>query len=267
MLALKRRLARLLGRLGLLAHASRAYGWVDYGRARMRERGPHPDGDGLPVPPPRLIYLVAHTTDARWYLESGRLAADALRELLARSGPRIEETGALLDFGCGCGRVIRHWRELDADVHGSDLNGAAVAWCTANLPFSFTRNGLAPPLPHPDGTFDLVYALSVFTHLPEELQLAWAGELRRVLAPGGRLVLSTHGDRYRGRLDATERRAFDAGELVTRRSEIAGSNLCTAFHPPAWVRERLAHAFEVAEHAAEGARGNPHQDLWLLVKP
>src|SRR4051795_898861 len=223
--AVKRRLARLLGRLGLLAHASRAYGRVDSLRARMRERGPRPAGDGLPVPPPRLIYLVAHTTDGRWYLESGRAAADSLRELLARNGAPLEEARALLDFGCGCGRVIRHWRELDADVHGSDLNAGAVAWCSANLPFSFARNGLAPPLPHADGAFDLVYALSVFTHLPEELQLAWADELRRVLAPGGRLVLSTHGERYRERLDAAESRAFDAGELVTRRNEIAGSNL------------------------------------------
>jgi hypothetical protein len=87
-----------------------------------------------------------------------------------------------------------------------------------------------------------------------------------VLRPGGRLVLSTHGERYRERLEAREQRAFDAGELVTRRGEIAGSNLCTTFHPPAWVRERLARGFEVADHVPEGARGNPHQDLWLLVK-
>jgi SAM-dependent methyltransferase len=264
----KRRLARLLGRLGVLAPASRVYGRFDYLRARARARGrPAPVApDGLPLPPPRLVYLVSHTADLGWYLDGGRLAAESLRELLAADCAPIDGVRSLLDFGCGCGRVVRHWRGLAADVHGSDLNAAAITWCELNLPFRFAVNGLAPPLPYEDDAFELVYALSVLTHLPEELQLAWMDELARVLAPGGRLALSTHGERYRDRLDAGERARFDSGELVARRGEVAGSNLCTTFHPPAWVRSRLARGFEVAAHVPEGACGNPHQDLWLLRK-
>jgi len=46
-----------------------------------------------------------------------------------------------------------------------------------------------PPLPFPDNSFDLIYAVSVFTHLSEEHQRTWLPELRRVLRPGGRLLL------------------------------------------------------------------------------
>jgi len=260
----KTRALNLLGRLGLLRAAYRSYEAL--GALRATRRPAPPADDGLPVPPPRLIVRVAGTADVGWFLESGRLAAESIAESLARHGRRVEEVGALLDFGCGCGRVIRRWAGLGAtSIHGTDANERAVAWCRANLPFArFESNGLAPPLPYANESFDLVYALSVFTHLPEDLQLTWISELERLLRPGGLLLLTTHGERYRERLDSQERDAFDAGRVVVRWAEGAGSNLCSAFHPPEYVKERLAGRLAVVEFVPEGARGNPHQDLYLL---
>ena len=90
--------------------------------------------------------------------------------------------------------------------------------------------------------------------------------LGRVVTPGGRLLLTTHGERYRERLSEEERRRFDAGELVVRWEDVAGTNLCAAFHPPAWVRERLAGELAYVDFAAEGAKGNPHQDVHVFRK-
>jgi SAM-dependent methyltransferase len=254
----------LLGRLRLLRPAYRLYETV--GALRVRGRPAVAADDGLPVPPPRLIVRVAGTADAAWFLESGRLAAQSITQSLARHGRRVEELGALLDFGCGCGRVTRRWAGLDStEAHGTDANERAVAWCRSNLPFArFSSNGLEPPLAHADGSFDLVYALSVFTHLPEQLQLSWIHELERVLRPGGFLLVTTHGARYRERLSPDERAAFDGGRLVVRWPAGAGSNLCSAFHPPSYVKERLAERLDLLEHVPEGAAGNPHQDLYLL---
>jgi SAM-dependent methyltransferase len=254
----------LLRRVGLLRPAYRAYEALNALRAAGRPA--QAAEDGLPVPPPRLIVRVAGTADVDWFLESGRLAAESVRASLERHGRRIAELGALLDFGCGCGRVTRRWASLDGTaVHGADANERAIAWCRANLPFArFTSNGLAPPLDYGDASFDLVYALSVFTHLPEDLQHAWMHELERLLRPGGFLLLTTHGERYRERLARDERAAFDAGRLVVRWPDGAGTNLCSAFHPPSYVKDRLAARLEVAEFLPEGATGNPHQDLYLL---
>jgi 2-polyprenyl-3-methyl-5-hydroxy-6-metoxy-1,4-benzoquinol methylase len=256
----------LLRRLGLLRPAYRAYEALSVLRAAGRPA--RPADDGLPVPPPGLIVRVAGTADVGWFLESGRLAAESVQASLARHGRRIEELTALLDFGCGCGRVTRRWASLDGTaVHGADANEHAIAWCRANLPFArFTPNHLAPPLACADASFDLVYGLSVFTHLPEDLQHAWMDELERLLRPGGFLLLTTHGERYRERLAPSERAAFDAGRLVVRWPEGAGTNLCSAFHPPSYVKDRLAAGLEVAEFVPEGAKGNPHQDLYLLKK-
>ena len=263
-MAAKNALLRLLGRTHLLAPTYRTYERVRAARA------PHaPEqaaADGLPVPPPHLIVRVAGTPDAAWFLESGRLAAQSIRDVLTRAGTGIEAMDSILDFGCGCGRVVRHWAGLDAGISGSDLSGGAIDWCRENLPFArFETNGLSPPLAFDDGSFDLAYALSVLTHLPEAIQHEWMGELRRVVRGGGLLLVTTHGERYLERLDSDEQQRFRAGELVVRWGEVPGSNLCTTFHPPSWVRAHLLpDGFEEVAFVPEGAAGNPHQDVFLL---
>jgi SAM-dependent methyltransferase len=154
---------------------------------------------------------------------------------------------------------------LPAELHGCDTNPLAVEWCDENLPFGqFTVNDLTPPLPYPNASFDLIYGLSVFTHLPAELQLPWMAELRRVLKPDGTLVLSFHGDALYGHLNRAERNDYRAGKLVVRTSELPGTNHCATFHPPAFVRNVLAKGFEVLDMVSEGATGNPPQDAWVL---
>jgi SAM-dependent methyltransferase len=254
----KRRLLRLAQRTGLLGPAFRAYELaVAIRPARALAV------DGPPLPPRRLLVRVAGTADGEWFLRSGRAAYDAI----AASVP-LDEVESVLDFGCGCGRVLRYWSDGARTVAGSDRDAGAVDWCRAHLPFAkVVRNGLAPPLAYPDESFDLVYALSVFTHLTAELQTAWRDELRRVLRPGGRLLVTTHGRAYLPRLEGEERERFERGELVVRWSDLAGSNLCSAYHPERYVRDTLAHGFDVSTIEPEGARGNPTQDLIVLRRP
>jgi len=253
----KRRLLRLLQRLGLIGPAFRAYERA----VALRPQTVTPP-DGLPLPPRRLMVRVAGTADADWFLRSGRAGYDAIAAHVD-----VQQTRDVLDFGCGCGRVTRYFKGHAGNVAGSDVSSDAVAWCRDHLAFAhFETNGLAPPLAFADDGFDLVYALSVFTHLTEDLQLAWRDELRRVLRPGGRLLITTHGSSYVPRLDDDERARFERGEIVVRWGEVVGSNLCSAYHPERYLRETFAQGFEFLDLEAEGARGNPTQDLVLLQK-
>ena len=257
-------LLRSLARMGLLRPTYRGY-------ERLRGLRPERDASGagsLPLPPAKLRVRVAGNADAAWFLEGGRLAEETLRGALERAGTRLEDMAAVLDFGCGCGRVMRRLAGLPGELRGSDFDGPAVEWCRQNLSFAtFVHNGLKPPLPFGDGELELVYAFSVLTHLPVDLQHAWVAELTRALRPGGYLLVSTHGPRYLERLNADERAAFQSGEVVVRFEQVAGTNLCTAFHPPAYVKDRLAAELTLVEEVPEGARGNPHQDLFLFRKP
>jgi SAM-dependent methyltransferase len=254
----------LFDRLHLSRPAVRAYETALAAKSSLFGDATLPD-DGLPLPPARMRAQVGPLhADARFFLESGKHNAELVRSLVPLDG-----VGALLDWGCGCGRVLRHWAGLQhTGVHGCDINPKMVAWCDVNLPFAQVAvNEITPPLPYPDASLDLVYALSVLTHLPEDLQHAWVRECRRVLKPGGRLLFSTMGQHYLTlqRLSEAERRSFEAGNLVVLCEGAPGTSLCSAYHPPAYVREQLAAGFDPIAFRAAAEDGR--HDIHLLRKP
>ena len=251
----------LLGAARQARDIAAALGWLRHNRRFLRGGG----GDGLPVPPARLRILTTASPSVEWFIQSGQAAAESIRELLERNAVPMTEIGSILDFGCGCGRVVRHWANVPTRIHGCDYNAALVDWCHCRLPFArFETNSLAPPLPYAHASFDLVYALSVFTHLPRPLQQQWMGELARVLTSTGYLIVSTHGEASLDTLTEVERNRVRAGQLVVRDAEEAGSNRCGVFFSEDYVRRHLAPGFVVRDYAPRGARGNPPQDLVLL---
>ena len=105
---------------------------------------------------------------------------------------------SVLEFGCGCGRLLRHFARFSTRClfTGVDIDADAVAWVRANLPFAEAQSSNPlPPLSFPAASFDATYSFSVFTHLPREAQRLWLAELARVLRPGGIAVLTVHGRR------------------------------------------------------------------------
>jgi SAM-dependent methyltransferase len=226
-----------------------------------------PAGIVQPLPPASLRFKVAGTPRAFSYVDGGRKAVQSIEEILTAGGRSLSECQSILEFGCGCGRVLTHF-ECDASLAGCDINQQLIDWVHEYLPSIDARvNGLQPPLSWPDSAFDLVVALSVFTHLPEPLALAWMAELIRVLAPGGYIVFSAHGEHYLPALTASERADFKAGKPVARFARSAGTNLCNTYYPESWVRKTLASGLESAAFRARGAHGNPEQDLYLFKKP
>ena len=147
----------------------------------------------FPLPPMRIRARVG-SRGADAFLRAGKSCADAFRNA-ARAHLKIEiaDAGRILDFGCGCGRTLRHF--APAPVEGCDVDATAIAWLQQNVSMErFAANRFDPPLPWPGGTFDLVYSVSIFTHLNETSQLEWLRELARVLKPGGGALLTVHSE-------------------------------------------------------------------------
>jgi len=232
-------------------------------RANSRELR---DASGLPLPPPALREWVAGTSDLDWFLKGGKLGVQTIVSLLEVHGTVLGELDSVLDFGCGCGRVVRHLRDYETvNVHGTDCNQHAIVWCDEHLNFAeFGTNQLEPRTRYREHCFDLVYAFSVFTHLTESLQSPWMQELRRILKPEGLLIVTVHGDQYFPQIPASEQPRYQRGELIVTGREAAGDNLCAAYHPEAYVRNVLAKDFDVIECRPQGALGNPLQDAYLL---
>lgn len=157
-----------------------------------------------PLPPDELIGRVmphfgpdqAEEVRSTFYAY-GEITVRAQERALAAVGRDFASFERLLDFGCGCGRALALMEALapDVELHGVDIDGDAVGWAAGHLPFAQWHVGPhEPPLAFPDEHFDLVVNHSVFTHLDERMQDLWLAELRRVVRPGGILLLTVHGE-------------------------------------------------------------------------
>lgn len=148
-----------------------------------------------PVPPIRLRWRIGCPSIAD-LLREGEEVADQLSTAASAAGLALQEAGSILDFGCGCGRVLMPLVERGGSTawHGCDVDEEALAWVRANVPrATATPNAFAPPLPYAAGAFDAVFSISIFSHLSGPDQRAWLGELHRVLRPGGLALLSVCG--------------------------------------------------------------------------
>lgn len=144
------------------------------------------------VPPPEIHSM------SRGPLSSGGdfAIADLVLEEAQLAGVAPRPGGAGLDFGGSSGRVARVLAAAQPEVRWSccDPNADAPAWGAANLPMvTFFRSPQRPPLPLDDASLDLVVAISVWSHFAPEPAAAFLSDLRRVVRPGGGLVLTTHG--------------------------------------------------------------------------
>jgi Methyltransferase domain. len=88
------------------------------------------------------------------------------------------------------------------------------------------KNSLVALLDYANQSFDLVYAFSVFTHLDLKAQRRWRDELRRILRPRGILLLTLHGNAYKGRLTGKELEDFNLGRPVVRLGQPWWKPLC-----------------------------------------
>lgn len=158
---------------------------------------PDPAGRLYAVPDPHLIHrVVGEHADAVEYLRGGLVDGWRIDGCLREAGFDPVRGGSLLDFGAGCGRILQFLALYAGSCRlvGADVDEAAVDWCTKHLDFAgFRALPRRPPSTFADGEFDAAYAFSVFSHLPEDLHLAWLAELARITRPGAALVVTVHG--------------------------------------------------------------------------
>jgi SAM-dependent methyltransferase len=219
-----------------------------------------PDLFDRSLPPARLRAAVGIDSSRAHYVLVGSAVADAI----VRFAGRLE--GQWLDFGCGSGRIARHIAGK-VELTGVDIDRDAVAWCASHLRGDFRAIEPQIPLPFEDATFDVVYAVSVFTHLDEEPQFAWLEELRRVLKRGGKLIASTHPPLLTyNRPDMTQ--ADHEGLNATGfafRAGVGGFNEDSAFHRPDYVLREWRRYFSDVQHHPGGLLG--YQDVVVAAAP
>jgi SAM-dependent methyltransferase len=217
-----------------------------------------------PPIPPRELRSRCGEPDAEVFLWTGILDLEVVLDAFDAHG-RVPagRRPAILDFGCGCGRLTRYLASCRdvADVRAAEPDPTLAAWCRAHLAgIETAATAPMPPLPYDDATFHLVFALSVLAYLPALALEAWIGELKRVLAPAGILVATVPGARALER----DRGVAELAPVAGRTARRAG--LAPAIQGSAGATEPMRRrGLDVVATTPGGLRG--WQDVVVARKP
>lgn len=149
----------------------------------------------FPVPPNSLMRTTSNKS-IRGFWESGLTTYLPIATCALHGGVDLLGEGRILDFGCGVGRQLLHFtRHFPApEYYACDVSGPCVDYVGSAFPTVHAcRNEFRPPLAYANEQFDMVYSVSVFSHLAPEDHDAWLVELARVVKHGGFCFLTVEG--------------------------------------------------------------------------
>jgi len=223
--------------------------------------------DQLPYPPMELadrVFGVGNWTSdpMRTYTEMGAQTRRAITSLLpddwSWEGKRV------LDFGSGAGRTLRHFlpEAEQAEFWGTDIDLPSIEWMQANLspPFNAWHANQIPPLGLEHGTFDLIWSVSVFTHLTRTSS-DWLLELHNLLRPGGFLIPTYMGRWISEYFTGAPWEEDRHGRTMLRHTWPWEKGGPAVLISDWWMREHWGRAFEIMDVAPQ-----VHNMTWPLLR-
>jgi len=225
----------------------------------------HPD---MRIPPDFLLYETGKLNFSHYHT-SGKAAANEIHALDAIFGQSPIQS--ILDWGCGVGRVTRHLPAFfpGAKITGADSNPDCIQWLQNNIQeIQWILSNAADRGETLSGTYHLIIALSVLTHLPANEQANWLKKLHSLLHPEGLVWLSTHGKAYLHQLTHEQKKQLSEQGILTLGAYKKGSRQMRTYHTYAGMKQLVGRDWEIVMYydgqKFPGILGG--QDAWLLKK-
>ena len=147
---------------------------------------------------------VAGKVDDLQFVASGFMQFMQMSALTRRHfGRSLSDFNTICDWGVGCGRLLRYFPDPTTGqaqryrkLIGLDIDGYNIDWCKVHMDFAdfYLLDRNEPRLPVETASVDLLYAISVMTHLSEYNQQKWLEDIKRVVKPGGCIILTMNGE-------------------------------------------------------------------------
>lgn len=131
----------------------------------------------------------------REYLSDGWRSMVELMTILERVNRPLLQLNSVLEFAAGFGRFTRHLaKAIPGKLTCSDVQAESVDFLKSSFSVDGFYSSHEPDTLHFPAQYDLVFALSMFTHVPLEMWGPWLRCLWRGVAPGGLLIVSIHSE-------------------------------------------------------------------------
>ncbi|MFH1612130.1 MAG: class I SAM-dependent methyltransferase, partial [bacterium] len=214
-----------------------------------------------------LRYRVHGCMNLKNFLEVGKKCAQDIESELLKINKKIDSFEKILDFGCGCGRILNYFKNTSATLYGTDIDKKAIKWCSQHLPFAeFNSNNALPCLKYSSNMFDFIYAISIFTHLNKEYQLLWLREFQRIIKPQGILILSIHGEYCFQNLSKIQKENLEKQGTIFVITNVVNNIFPkwyqTSYHTKKYIFNEFGKYFKILNYVDQGL--NNHQDMVIL---
>jgi SAM-dependent methyltransferase len=240
--------------------------WLKNKKKNDQYKRHNPD---FPIPTDYFLYET-YLLDYNQYSIEGEASA---KEIVEWTGKYFEaHPKAVLEWGCGVSRIVRHlYKFIDPKtiVYACDINEAMIEWSKNNINnIAYSKIDYIPPTQYFLGQFDMVYAISVLTHIDTTQQKNWIIEIHRMLADNGIFLFTTHGSHYFHHLISSEKKELNEKGAYTRYYNKKGHRMMTTYNSAKEFCQLIEQYFQVLEFC-EGDK-NPEkiggQDLWIAKK-
>ncbi len=239
-----------------------------FNNQRYRSRNPN-----RKIPPDEWLFETFQLNYQK-YFEDGDLAAREILEWAQDFVP--SEIPTILDWGCGTGRIVQHLHRYDPYLllYGADINKEMINWNHQNIKdVYFSHNTLNTPTTYPSNYFDLIYGISVLTHIPSNKQKEWIEEMDRIIKSSGIFLVTTMGTFFRKKLFNDENSQLEnQGVFESTFQEnnilLPGDRNYSVYETAAFFENLISPYFRVLHYYD----GNIYpekfggQDVWLLQK-
>jgi ubiquinone/menaquinone biosynthesis C-methylase UbiE len=224
---------------------------------------------GLIIPPDYYLYETYRLNYEEFFKDGEQTA----KEIISWTSKYLGQNPLkILDWGCGVSRIVMHVQKFTNDnsaIYACDINEEMISFNKMhykNVLYSLVA--YQPPLTYDSGYFDLVYGLSIFTHIEAVMQFEWVKELYRILGEGGILLFTTQGRFFNPKLLKHEMRLLQENGVYSKAYGQKGHRMMSTYNDPESFRKLLEDHFEILEFH-DGATDQTKmggQDLWIARK-
>lgn len=220
---------------------------------------------------PSDYYLYeTYQLDYRQYIEDGDLSAKEIVEWTLKYISKDEIN--LLEWGCGVSRTTRHLHKylpVNSNIFGCDVNTEMIKWNQENIEkIKFSAINYNPPTHYKPSFFDIVFCISVLTHIDSSEQENWLKEIHRILSDDSIFLFTTHGSFYQKRLLLSELRELNYRGVFTKLYTKKGHRLMSTYNKSDEFKNLVNKYFQILEFydGENNIKKVGGQDLWIVRK-
>lgn len=231
----------------------------------------------LPIPPLKLRIQSGYLTISK-FVKGGRSVYKHLERIITKHQNIPIKNLKILDFGAGTGRVLQNFYGK-CNLFACDVNKPTMDYISKTFP-NVTTSSIHnnQSLDYHNNYFDIVYSISVWTHLSLDFQKLWLKELNRILKPGGLALITVSGiENFKQTMtdkltDMTPEKLDEVGTYhykypyLEKTVQYPGVDpqYGRAFHTEKYIRQNWNNNWNILDF--ENGIGDYGQDLVILKK-